>query len=182
MVAPSWRSVTSCSWSRCLRRRPACSASGRARSRCARSPGSAALLPMPITNERSIFRQSNGQRAEVGQRRVAGAEVVDAELDAELASSSASASSASSRCSISVLSVISSVSRRGGRPWRCSTAAHVRHADAGCARSLPETLTCITRSSAVRQLAPPRARAGARLRRWPRRSAPRCSRFPRPAR
>ena len=36
------------------------------------------------TNERSIFSESIGKRDEIGERRIAGAEVVDAELDAEL--------------------------------------------------------------------------------------------------
>ena len=66
------------------RRRLEAEVAGRGRSSSARSPRRAASVAIASTNERSILSSSTGRRLRYGQRRVAGAEVVDRELDAQL--------------------------------------------------------------------------------------------------
>ena len=70
--------------SRCPRRRPACRGRCRARSiPREQHAGRLARRRRRSTNERSIFSMLDGQPPQVGQRRVAGAEVVEGEPDAD---------------------------------------------------------------------------------------------------
>ena len=71
--------------SRRLRRRPRCRACRRARRWCARSPGRRRWVSMRAQEQAVDLQLVDRQLAQVGEARVAGAEVVDGEAHAELA-------------------------------------------------------------------------------------------------
>ena len=106
-------------------RRPRRSCRGRGCRRCRRSRSTIArvvLLGAEAVDERAVDLDARrpGSRLQVGERRVAGAEVVEQHADAERAAAARGSSTARRRPSSSTLSVISRPSVPGSRPQRSS--------------------------------------------------------------